>query len=84
MSNNALRVGLLYEKILALEVSHALFAAGRPRGGISRLPAPGNAGLGITGDTDSGTLAERIADASRALLEMIRAVPTGLPEDEAA
>jgi len=84
MSNNALRAGLLYEKLLALEVSHALFAAGRPQGGVCRLPSPGTANLGIAGDNTTGGLADRIAAASRELQEMIRAVPTRLPEDEAA
>lgn len=84
MSPNARRVGALGDRIIALEVSHALFAAGRPHNGICRLPAPGNAGLGITGDTSGGTLAQRIADASADLLEMIRAVPARQPEDEAA
>jgi hypothetical protein len=83
-SNNARRVGLLGERLIANEVSHALFAAGRPHNGICRLPAPGNAGLGVTGDTSGGTLAERIAGASADLLEMVRAVPTHLPESEAA
>jgi hypothetical protein len=84
MSNNALRVGLLYEKLLAREVSHALFSAGRPHHGVSRLPAPGTEGLGIAGDTATGGLADRIAEASRELQDMIRAVPTSLPNDEAA
>jgi hypothetical protein len=84
MSVNAHRVGMLGDRIIGREVSHALFAAGRPHNGICRLPAPGNAGLGITGDTSGGTLAQRIADASAALLEMIRALPTRQPEDEAA
>jgi hypothetical protein len=84
MSANALRAGFLGESIIAREVSHTLFAAGRPRGGVSRLPGPGTAGLGITGDTSAGTLAERIASASDALLEMIRATPTRVPDNEAA
>jgi hypothetical protein len=84
MSNNALRAGLLGEALLAREVSHALFAVGRPRGGVSRLPAPGTVGLGITGDDSSGGLADRIAAASGALLDMIRAIPARAPEDEAA
>jgi hypothetical protein len=84
VSNNAIRIGALGEKIISREVSHALFAVGRPRGGVSRLPAPGTAGLGITGDNSTGGLSERIAAASAALLDMIRAVPTRLPEDEAA
>jgi hypothetical protein len=84
LSDNARRVGALGESIIAREVSHTMFAAGRPRGGVSRLPAPGTAGLGIAGDTSSGTLAERIAGASGALLEMIRAVPTRVPDNEAA
>jgi hypothetical protein len=81
LSDNARRVGALGESIIAREVSHTMFAAGRPRGGVSRLPSPG---LGIAGDTSSGTLAERIAGASGALLEMIRAVPTRVPDNEAA
>jgi hypothetical protein len=84
LSDNARRVGALGESIIAREVSHTMFAAVRPRGGVSRLPAPGTAGLGIAGDTSSGTLAERIAGASGALLEMIRAVPTRVPDNEAA
>jgi hypothetical protein len=83
MSNNALRAGLLGEALLAREVSHALFAVGRPRGGVSRLPAPGTVGLGVTGDDSTGGLADRIAAASGALLEMVKAIPTSLP-DEAA
>jgi hypothetical protein len=84
MSSSALRAGSLGEAIVAREVSHALFAAGHPRNGIARLPGPGNVGLGITGSTGGGTFAERIAAASAALLEMIRAVPTHIDEDEAA
>jgi hypothetical protein len=83
-SNNARRVGALGESIIAREVSHAMFAAGRPHQGKTRFPSPGTVGLGITGDTSSGTLGERIAAASAALLEMIRAVPVAQPEDEAA
>ena len=60
-SNNALRAGALGEADIARMVSHALFAAGRPRAGVCRLPAPGNIGLGIIGETGSGALAERIA-----------------------
>lgn len=77
MSPNAHRVGFLGDRIISREVSHAL-------NGICRLPAPGNAGLGVTGDTSGGTLAQRIAGASADLLEMIRAVPARQPEDEAA
>jgi hypothetical protein len=84
MSVNAHRVGMLGDRLLANEVSHALFAAGRPHNGVCRLPAPGNAGLGVTGDTSGGTLSQRIAAASADLLEMIRAVPARQPEDEAA
>ncbi|KJC59903.1 hypothetical protein UP10_14500 [Bradyrhizobium sp. LTSPM299] len=84
MSAAALRTGLLGEALIARETSQAMFAAGRPRNGVSRLPAPGNVGLGITGDTNTGTLAERIATASSDLLEMIRGVPSTLPDDEAA
>jgi hypothetical protein len=84
MSINAYRIGMLGDRIISHEVSHALFAAGRPHNGICRLPAPSNAGLGVTGDTSGGTLGERIAAASADLLEMIRAVPTRQPEDEAA
>ena len=83
MSTNALRTGVLVESLLAREVSHALFAAGRPRNGISRLPSPGTIGLGVTGDMSGGTLSERIAGASAALLEMIRAAPMSIsPPDE--
>lgn len=82
-SDNARRVGALGESIVAREVSHTLFAVGRPRNGISRLPAPGNVGLGVTGDTSGGTLAERLAGASAALLEMIRTVPTNIDEEAA-
>jgi hypothetical protein len=84
MSPNAHRVGFLGDRIISREVSHALFAAGRPHNGICRLPAPGNAGLGVAGDTGGGTLGARIAAASADLLEMIRAVPARQPEDEAA
>jgi hypothetical protein len=56
MSDNARRVGALGESIISREVSHTMFAAGRPRGGVSRLPSPGTAELGIAGDTGSGTL----------------------------
>ena len=84
MSHNALRVGLLGERLLGNEVSHAMFAAGRPRNGACRLPAPGNAGLGMVGDSGGGTLAQRIALASDALLEMVRAVSTPINENEAA
>jgi hypothetical protein len=83
MSPNAHRIGFLGDRIISREVSHALFAVGRPHGGVTRLPGPDNAGLGITGDTSGGTLSQRIAAASADLLEMIRAVPTQ-PEDEAA
>jgi hypothetical protein len=83
-SNSARRAGFLGESIIARECGHAMFAAGRPRHGISRFPSPTNAGLGITGDTSGGTLAQRIAGASAALLDMIRAVPNRQPEDEAA
>jgi hypothetical protein len=79
-SDGARRVGLLGEALVAREISHALFAAGRPRGGVCRLPEPNNIGLGIAGDNKMGTLSERIAGASADLLEMIRAVP----KDEAA
>jgi hypothetical protein len=84
MSNNALRVGALGESIISREVSHALFAAGRPQNGKCRLPAPGTVGLGVIGMDASGTLSERIAGASAALLEMIKAVPVTQPEDEKA
>jgi hypothetical protein len=84
MSNNARRVGALGESIISREVSHALFAAGRPHQGRTRFPSPGTVGLGIAGDTSGGALGERIAAASASLLEMIRAVPAQRPEDEAA
>jgi len=74
-SNNARRIGALGESIIAREVSHAMFAAGRPHQGKTRFPSPGTVGLGIVGDTSGGTLGERIAAASAALLEMIKAVP---------
>jgi hypothetical protein len=82
MSHNAHRVGLLSEALVARETSHAMFAVGRPHNGVTRLPSPGNVGLGVTGDTSGGTLAERIAGASADLLEMIKAVAQ--PEAEAA
>ncbi len=82
MSSTALRVGLLGEALVAREVSHALFAVGRPQGGICRLPAPDNVGLGIAGANAAGSFAERIAGASRDLLEMVRAIPQ--PEQDAA
>jgi hypothetical protein len=84
MSVSAHRVGFLGDRIIAREVSHALFSAGRPHNGICRLPGPGNAGLGVTGDTSGGSLGQRIAAASADLLEMVRAVPTRQPEDKAA
>jgi hypothetical protein len=83
-SNNALRTGALGEAIIASMVSHALFAAGRPRSGVSRMPGPHNAGLGVIGTELSGSFAERVAASSAALLEMIRSKPAQQPEDAAA
>jgi hypothetical protein len=84
MSNNALRVGALGESIISREVSHSMFAAGRPRGGVSRLPAPATVGLGIVGDNGAPGLANRIAAASGALLDMIRAAAAQMPESDVA
>ncbi len=83
-SNNALRAGALGEAIIASIISHALFAAGRPRSGVSRMPGPHNAGLGVIGTELSGSLAERVAASSAALLEMIRSTPARQAEDAAA
>jgi hypothetical protein len=84
MSNHARRAGALGESIINREVSHALFAVGRPIGGVARLPGPGTVGMGIIGDDSGGTLADRIAAASGALLEMVRAVPALNDQDKAA
>ena len=83
-SNNARRVGALGESIIAREVSHSMFAAGRPHQGRTRFPSPGTVGLGVIGMDASGTLGERIAATSAALLEMIRAVPVPQPEQNEA
>jgi hypothetical protein len=83
-SNGALRAGALGEAIIADMVSHALHAAGRPRSGASRMPGPHNRGLGVIGTGADGSLAERVAAASTALLEMIRSTPARQDEETAA
>jgi hypothetical protein len=85
MSTNALRTGVLVESLVKREVANALFAHSRPFNGTPRLPGPSNIGLGIAGGS-GGTLSERIAGASRVLLEMIGAAPMSIvpPDEEAA
>jgi hypothetical protein len=69
---------VLRSRQMERELSWALFAAGRPQMGITRLPAPGNVGLGVTGVSPKG-IAGCVQEEHDAILEVLRSRP--LPAD---
>jgi hypothetical protein len=65
------------------EPSWLLFAAGRPVMGITRLPAPSNVGLGVTGVSPK-SLSGCVDEEHTSILEVLRNRPLPETQDEQA
>jgi hypothetical protein len=75
---------VLRSRQMERELSWALFAAGRPQMGVTKLPAPGNVGLGVTGISPKG-IAGCVQEEHDAILQVLRerALPTETTEEAA-
>jgi hypothetical protein len=75
---------VLRSRQMERELSWALFAAGRPHMGVSRLPAPNNVGLGVTGISPKG-IAGCVQEEHDAILQVLRerALPIETTEEAA-
>jgi hypothetical protein len=71
---------VLRSRQMERELSWALFAAGRPVMGITRLPAPSNVGLGVTGISPKG-IAGCVDEEHGAILQVLRNRPLPSPSE---